>query len=172
MGDSSTVPIRPEESGDEAAIATVLRRAFERDDEARLVDALRCGGEVELSLVAEANGQVVGHVLFSKLEILTPSGTVNALALAPLAVLPECQRQGIGSLLVRRGLALCTERGHSIVTVLGDPAYYQRFAFSAESAKNLHSPYSGDHYMALELRTGALAGLMGEVRYSAPFECL
>src|SRR6476646_8630822 len=116
--------IRPETSADHDAIRHVNRLAFGQGDEARLVDALRDGGYVRVSLVAEAESRVVGHVLFSDLPILTDDGTVAALALAPMAVLPEYQRRGIGSALVRRGLAACRDRGHRIVVVLGHPDFY------------------------------------------------
>ena len=99
--------IRPETSADHEAIRHVNRLAFGQDAEARLVDALRDGGYVRASLVAEKDEQVVGHILFSHLPIVTEAGIVPALALAPMAVLPECQNQGIGSTLVHRGLQAC-----------------------------------------------------------------
>src|SRR4051812_49361695 len=122
-----------------------------------------------LSLVAEQAGAVVGHLLFSRLPIETSSGTVEALALAPMAVLPGHQRQGIGSQLIRDGLAVCRERGHRIVVVLGHAGYYPRFGFAAALAERLRSPFPGPHFMALELVPGALAGVEGEVRYPPPF---
>src|SRR5205823_10756103 len=121
--------IRSETSADYEAIRHVNHLAFGQEDEARLVDALREGGYVRASLVAEQAGQVVGHILFSDLPILTAAGTVSALALAPLAVLPEFQNQGIGSALIRRGLAVCQEQGHQIVVVVGHPPFYPRFGF-------------------------------------------
>jgi putative acetyltransferase len=163
--------IRPEASADQEAIRHVNRLAFGQDAEARLVDALRDGGYVRVSLVAEQNGQVVGHVLFSDLPIVTNAGTVPALALAPMAVLPECQNQGIGSGLVRRGLEVCQEQGHRIVVVVGHPHFYQRFGFSSKLAAYLESPYSGrESFMAVELAPGALDGVMGRVQYPSPFE--
>ena len=121
------------------------------------------------SLVAEEGGRVVGHILFSDLPIVTADGTVEALALAPLAVLPSHQRRGIGSLLVREGLRACREAGHRIVVVLGHPEFYPRFGFSAELAERLKSPFSGPAFMAAELVPGALEGVEGEVRYPPPF---
>jgi putative acetyltransferase len=163
------VEVRLERPGDHAAVREVNRLAFGRDEEALLVDALRAGGHVRLSLVAEDGGQVVGHVLFSDLPILTRQGTVHALALAPLAVTPARQRQGIGSLLVREGLRACAAAGQRIVVVLGHPAYYPRFGFSAALARPLKAPFSGDAFMAVELVPGALRGVAGEVRYPPPF---
>ena len=96
------VLIRPESVADHEAVRHVNRLAFGRDAEARLVDALRDGGYVRVSLVAEMEGQVVGHILFSDVPIITGAGTVPALALAPMAVMPEFQNQGIGSALVQQ----------------------------------------------------------------------
>lgn len=99
--------IRDETPADNEAVRSVNRLAFDQEAEARLVDALRNGGFARLSLVAEEEGQVVGHVFFSDLPITAEGGTVAALALAPMAVLPELQRQGVGSALVRRALDIC-----------------------------------------------------------------
>jgi putative acetyltransferase len=163
--------IRPETPADLDAIRRVNRRAFGQDAEARLVDALRAGGHVRLSLVAQQDGQVVGHILLGDLAIVTDAGTVPALALAPLAVLPEYQNQGIGSALTRRGLEVCTEEGHRIVVVLGHPHFYQRFGFSSKLAAPLDSPFSGrDSFLALELAPGALEGVSGRVVYPPPFK--
>lgn len=163
------IQIREEQVADRAAIFNVVQRAFEQDAEARLVDRLRDGGYARLSLVAEIAGQIVGHVLYSDLRIIGPSGTTPALALAPMAVVPERQSQGIGSALIRQSLELCRERGHKIVIVLGHQHYYPRFGFSAELAKPLESPYAGDSFMALELAPGALTDVQGRVEYAPPF---
>src|SRR5689334_17760531 len=165
-----SLTIREELDADRQAIRDVNRLAFGQDDEARLVDALRDGGFARVSLVAEVEGRVVGHILFSDLTILTDNGTVPALSLAPMAVLPEYQRKGIGSALVRKGLEACREQGHRIVVVLGHPEFYPRFGFSAKSAEPLSSPFGGrDSWMALELVADALAGVSGWVRYPPPF---
>ena len=105
----SSPVIRCETSADLDTIRHVNRLGFGQEAEARLVDALRDGGYVRVSLVAEQAGQIVGHVLFSALPIMTDTGTVTALALAPMAVLPEFQNQGIGSALARRGLEVCKD---------------------------------------------------------------
>src|SRR5204863_6721845 len=96
------------------AVRRVDRLACGGEDEARLVGALRTGGHSRVSLVAEGGGVVVGHTLFSEVPILTDGGTVPALSLAPMAVLPEFQRRGVGSALVREGLEVC-RAGHRIV---------------------------------------------------------
>jgi len=162
---------RQETSADHEAIRHVNNLAFGQDTEARLVDSLREGGYVRLSLVAEQAGQGVGHILFSDLPILTKAGTVPALAVAPMAVLPEFQNQGIGSALVRNGLDECQQQGHKIVVVLGHPHFYPRFGFSPKLAAHLESPFSGkDSFMALELAAWALMGVTGQVQYPPPFD--
>jgi putative acetyltransferase len=161
--------IRAEVVGDHEDIRRVNRLAFGQDAEGQLVDALRAGGLVRLSLVAELAGNVVGHILFSDLPIVTDSGTIAALSLAPMAVLPELQNQGIGSALVRRGVEECRRQGHRIVVVVGHADFYPRFGFSAQLARRFDSPYSGDSCMALELSPGALEGVRGRVEYPPPF---
>ncbi len=164
-----TLTVRAEAPEDRESIREVNGQAFGQEDEARLVDALREGGYTRLSLVAEEGGRVVGHILFSDLPIVTPAGTLHALALAPLAVLPAHQRQGIGSRLVSEGLRLCAQAGHRIVVVVGHPHYYPRFGFSAQLAARLTAPISGPAFMALELVPGALADVTGTVCYPPPF---
>ena len=125
------MPIRDEVEADHAAVARLHRLAFGGDAEARLVDALRRSDTVAVSLVAQSDDAViVGHVLLSRL--VSPPG---ALGLAPLAVLPDRQRRGVGSALVRAALARAREGGWAAAFVLGDPAYYGRFGFSAEAAR-------------------------------------
>jgi putative acetyltransferase len=162
--------IRTETPADHKAIRNVISVAFGRDDEALIADALRAGGYVRASLVAEVERLVVGHILFSDLPIVCEMGPLPALALAPIAVLPEYQRRGIGSKLIRRGLDACREHGHRLVVVLGDPSFYRRFGFSSELARQLDSPFSGKaSFMAMELVKGALNGVSGRVEYSPPF---
>jgi putative acetyltransferase len=164
------VLIRAETTADHEAIRHVNRLAFGQDAEAHLVDALRDGGYVRASLVAEQDGQIVGHILFSALPITAEAKTVSALALAPMAVLPVYQHRGIGSALVLRGLEMCRDHGQRIVIVLGYPAYYPRFGFSAKLAEPLSSPFGGgETWMAAELVPGALAGVVGQVQYPPPF---
>ena len=165
--------IRPESPGDYPAIFEVNRLAFGQDAEANLVDGLRAGGFVRLSLVAEVGGQIVGHILFSAVTIHTETGVIEYLALAPMAVLPMHQRRGIGTKLVEEGLRLCQEAGHKIVLVLGHPAFYPRFGFSPRLAEPLTSPFGGgEAWMAVELVPGASAGVVGRVEYPPPFSSL
>jgi putative acetyltransferase len=171
----SFVTIRAETSTDIPAIYFVNRTAFDgRDAEPRLVDDIRLSDNFipELSLVATVDGQVVGHILFSRIHIQTETGPVPALSLAPMAVLPDYQNRGIGSALVRSGLEQCRRLGHAIVVVLGHPAYYPRFGFTAQAAKDLECPYGdvGAAWMALELLPGALDGVRGRVVYPPAFD--
>ena len=162
--------IRLETPADHDAIRQVNRLAFGQEDEGRLVDALREQGHARLSLVADDDHQIIGHVLFSSLPIHTSDGVVSALALAPMAVIPSRQRQGFGTALLRRGLRFCKEQGHRIVIVVGHIDYYPRFGFSPKLAEPLTCPYSGPALMALELVPGALKGVIGELMYPLPFQ--
>lgn len=162
------IAIRPESPDDREAVRAVNRRAFGGDEEADLVERLHADGLVIASLVAVAGDEVVGHILFSTLPIDLPAGKIRAAALAPMSVLPSHQRRGIGSALVRAGLAACRDAGIEAVVVLGHPEYYPRFGFSAALAQALHAPFSGPALMALELRPGALA-VGGRVEYPKAF---
>jgi len=162
--------VRCEEGRDWSSIYTVNEAAFGRADEANLVADLRRDGVVLASLVAEINEQLVGHILFSRMSIETANGVIPAAALAPLAIVPEYQRQGVGGRLIRDGLDLLRKRGESIVIVLGHPDYYPRFGFSPERARLLESPFPPEAFMAMELTAGALDGIKGKVKYPAAFE--
>lgn len=165
-----SVLIRLERVSDHDDICNVSRAAFGGSAEAGLVDELRVGGFVCVSLVAELDDKVVGYVLFSRVTINTDSGKVDAIALAPMAVLPEYQRQRIGSKLLSVGLVACRAQEHKIVVVLGHPEFYSRFGFSSDLASGLESPFGGgDAWMALELVPGALKNVTGVMEYSAPF---
>ncbi len=164
-----SITIREEMPADYTQIHSVNTLAFSQSAEADLVDTLRTAGYVRLSLVALCEEQVVGHILFSDLPITTDQGVIPAVALAPMAVLPKFQRQGIGSQLVRSGLDICRDRGHQAAIVLGHPQYYPRFGFSADLAKAISAPFSGDAFMAAELQPQALQNIRGSVTYPPPF---
>lgn len=167
--------IRPETPADVDAVYTVNKQAFDgREAEPRLVDAIRKSDDFipELSLVAVESDHIIGHILFSRIYIQSENEQLPALALAPMAVLPEYQKQGIGSALVRRGLEECKRLGYAIVIVLGHPAYYPRFGFAPELAKSLQCPFGdcGNAWMALELIPGALDRVHGKVIYPRVFD--
>jgi putative acetyltransferase len=157
------------ETEERSAVHSLNEAAFGRPDEADLVDRLRAEGAVLVSLVATLGERIVGHILFSRMWIETAGGSISAVALAPVAVLPEHQRQGIGGRLIRHGLDLLRGRGERIVIVVGHPEYYPCFGFSSEKARSLASPFPADAFMAMELKPGALDGIRGEVRYPAAF---
>jgi putative acetyltransferase len=160
--------IREERPSDVPHIRAVNTAAFGRSEEADLVDRLRADGEFVLSLVAEDAAGIQGHILFTRLSVVSAGTAIPAVALAPVAVLPERQKRGIGSALIREGLSRCQARGHSLCVVLGHADYYPRFGFSAELARRLEAPFSGPSFMALELKPGALAGV-ATVTYPAAF---
>ena len=155
----SDVTIRSERPTDRAAVFQVNRLAFGREDEGKLVDAIRSGTAPRLSLVAEQGGIIVGHIFFSPVTIPGARGTVAACGLGPMAVLPTHQRRGIGTALVRAGLDAARAAGHDAVVVMGHPEYYPRFGFVPAHAKGLTCEFGAppEAFMVLELRAGALA---------------
>jgi putative acetyltransferase len=147
--------IRHAAAGDHAAIDDVLRAAFGRGDEAQLTRRLRADDDVLFELVAVEAGQVVGHILMSR---LWADRAALYAALAPLSVAPERQRGGLGAALVNASLEAARDVGCHGVLVLGDPAYYGRFGFSADHAKGVQSPFSGlAAFQALPLEEFAFA---------------
>jgi putative acetyltransferase len=165
-----TPSIRPEGPADSAAIGRVLEASFTAAAEARLVDLLRTGGHLLISLVAEDDEAVVGYIAFSPVQIEGEALEGIGLGLAPLAVLPEYQRRGIGDRLVREGLAACRRAGYGFVVVLGEPAYYRRFGFDRADRRGLGNEYGADEaFMVLEFREGAIPGRGGVVRFGPEF---
>jgi putative acetyltransferase len=158
-----------ESAEERAAIRAINQAAFGGQEEADLVDKLRAGGDALLSLVATSQTRLVGHLLFSRMWIETADGLLAAVALAPVAVLPEHQRQGVGGRLIRKGLDMLRARSETIVIVVGHADYYPLFGFSAEKARPLASPFPADVFMAMELRPGALESVRGKVKYPAAF---
>ena len=165
------VIIRYEIPEDFAAVYEVNRRAFGRENEARLVEALRREGDA-ISLVAEVEGRVIGHILFSPIRIEAQDGTAAAMSLAPMAVLPEFQNRGAGSALVRGGLEECRRQGHEIVIVLGHANFYPRFGFSPARPMGIEPPFQApdEAWMALALQPGGLEGVRGVVKYPPAFD--
>jgi putative acetyltransferase len=147
--------VRPATPADYAAIRRVEAAAFERDDEAGMVEAVRAEGAVLVELVEDLDGEIVGHILFSR---MTTKPARFVAGLAPVAVSPAAQSRGIGAALCRAGIEALKGMGVEAVVVLGHPDYYPRFGFSTAAAGVLTSPYSGSPaFMALELLPGALA---------------
>jgi len=168
---SASVQIRDERPSDEDTIRRIHRDAFGGDVEVRLVDLLRENNKALISLVAVIGGDVVGHILFSSVTIGGAALNGRAIGLAPVAVLPDFQRKGIGSKLIHEGLDRCKRVGYGVVVVLGDPAYYSRFGFRAANAFGLENEYGvGDEFMVLELTEGSLEEVSGLVRYAPEFK--
>jgi putative acetyltransferase len=162
--------IRSERTDDHAAVRALNKSAFESPLESRLVDALREQADPTISLVAENEGVIVGHIMFSP---VTHAGDpeLKVIGLAPMAVSPDRQRQGIGSRLVEAGLAQCRELGFAAVIVLGHPEYYPRFGFRPSTEFGIVSKYEvpAEVFMALELQSGALTDKKGRVEYHPAF---
>ena len=162
--------IRRERPEDRGGVHRVNRMAFETAVEADLVDALRAAASPLVSLVADEDGTVVGHVLFTPVT-LSADADLRIMGLAPMAVDPGHQRSGIGSALVRAGLEACRELNAAAVVVLGHAEYYPRFGFAPASRFGLVSEYDvpDDVFMALELIEGALRNKAGTIRYHPAF---
>ncbi|ABF42954.1 GCN5-related N-acetyltransferase [Candidatus Koribacter versatilis Ellin345] len=155
--------IRDEDPRDWNAVFQVITSAFGHSAEAMLVDALRKEGDSVISLVAEQDGQIVGHVLLSKM-----SAPFAALALAPVAVVPSRQRNGVGAALIRCVVERARSEGWDAIFVLGDPSYYQRFGFDKGAAAGFTSIYAGPHFMMLQL-SPSLGATSGELRHARAF---
>lgn len=168
--------IRPEVLVDAVAVARVNDEAFGGPAESGLVAALRRNGHATISLVAVVGDDVVGHVLFSPVTVETsgPEPPIAALGLAPMSVLPEWHRRGVGSRLVTAGLDEAARRGCELVVVLGHPDYYPRFGFSPAATLGLRSEYQvpDELFMARELVPGVVGGRIGVVRYGPEFDDL
>jgi putative acetyltransferase len=163
--------IRAERPEDAAAIRRVNELAFGQPAEADLVERLRHACDAGLSLVADDDG-IVGHILFTPVTVEGTAGGVVGMGLAPMAVLPDSQRRGVGSELVRRGLDILRERGCSFVVVVGHPEYYPRFGFEPASKHRLVSQWDGvpdPAFMVLVLNADRMAGVSGVAKYRDEF---
>jgi putative acetyltransferase len=170
--------IRQENPGDYSGIREINLMAFDTgENEARLVELIRESEQFvpELSLVAvKDDGEVIGHILFSIIHLVTKQGTVPTLGLAPMAVRPDYQNSGIGSDLVSEGLRTCKALGYYHIFVLGHPNFYPRFGFSPASQFGIDSPFPvpDEVFMALELKNGSLSGLQGKIEYPPAFNAV
>lgn len=162
----SAVVIRPVVSGDHAAIRSLVVEAFGQPGEADLVDRLRADGDVVLELVAEREGEIRGHVVFSRLD----AGGHAAVALAPLSVAPAHQRTGLGAALVEDAHRRLAADGERLAVVLGEPDYYGRFGYRHEDAAGFDSEYQCDALQALVLGDGAPRS--GRLVYARAFSAL
>lgn len=137
------IQIRNEEATDLEQVGAVVKAAFPTDSESRLVDLLRTNDKAVVSLVAVADHEVLGHILFSPVTT-APPGDAKGIGLAPVAVRPDAQSRGIGSQLIREGLRRCRELGFDYCVVLGGPEYYHRFGFEKASQFGIQNEYGVD----------------------------
>ncbi len=166
--------IRDEKPEDHLAIHAVHTAAFGRAQEGDLVDALRRNNALTISLVAVKDGGIVGHIALSPVMITSDTVTIEALGLAPMAVLPAYQRRGIGSQLVAAGLAACRTTPYGIVVVLGHPHYYPRFGFTTAKPHGIVWEHDApeEAFMVCEVKEGALGQVQGVVQYRPEFEAV
>jgi len=166
--------IRREEESDRQRILDITGQAFEKDEEPELVRRIWESNDFipELSLVAVDNDELVGHLIFTAMTIQTDDEDIPALCLGPVSVVPERQRQGIGSELIRHGMAECQRLGHHIIVLLGHPEYYPRFGFRPAGERGLSVDFEAppEAFMVYEGISGALDGVTGEVVFSSVFD--
>lgn len=167
----SELLIRAETPADAAGVRRVNEQAFGRREEADLVERLHARGKVLVALVAEQDGAIVGHILFSPVTIEGAARVCTALALAPMAVLPSHQHRGIGRRLVEEGIMACKERGHARIVVVGHPQYYPWFGFGPASRYGLRCEYNApdEAFMALALDPEAFRDCAGLVKFAPEF---
>ena len=164
------IEIRDELPDDDAAVRAVHVLAFGGEAEAHLVELLRNGKQAPIALVATTGGQVIGHLMFSPITVADAFEDFRGIALAPVAILPEFQNQGIGSKLIRNGLEACRRAGYDAVVVLGHTTYYPRFGFSRAADYGLTNEYDAQEaFMVMELRPGTLERIGGLVKYMPAF---
>jgi len=168
---STVLTVRPETPEDIDSIRHVNEQAFGQEAEAEIVDKLRNRAALTVSLVAVQKNEIVGHIAFSPAAIESESLSFEAVVLAPMAVLPAYQKQGIGGQLVRAGLEECRGLGYEVVVVLGHPTYYPRFGFVPAKPKGITCEFEvpEEAFMVLELREGALTERSGMVKFQPEF---
>jgi putative acetyltransferase len=167
------IEVREERQEDIGAVREVNKCAFGQTAEASIVDALRENCPGLLSLVAIDNGRIVGHILFSPVVIECEGRNLTGMGLAPMAVLPECQRRGVGSALVNTGVGMLKERRCPFVIVLGHAGYYPRFGFEPASHYAIRSQWEGipdEAFMVLMLDRTAMQNVSGIARYRAELD--
>ncbi len=164
--------IRRERPGDETHIHEVNYRAFERKEEAEVVDVLRNSCPEGVSLVAEEDGKIVGHILFTPATIEGEGKSIVGTGLGPVAVLPECQRRGIGSALIREGLEKMKSAGEPFVILVGHPSYYPRFGFERASKYGIRCEYEAvpdEAFMIVVFDEKKIKGINGVARERPEF---
>ncbi|MFC7682136.1 GNAT family N-acetyltransferase [Paenibacillus sp. GCM10028914] len=166
--------IRTEQVQDYSQVDKLLRNAFNGDEEVHIVERIRAQGDYEpnLSLVADNDGAITGHIMFSYAQLIDGQKSYKVAGLAPLAVDPSYQRKGIGSALIHEGLERCRQFDIPLVFLIGHPEYYSRFDFVKAvdygfELKQFEVP--DEVFMVYEVQAGALNRYKGELRYSKAF---
>jgi putative acetyltransferase len=171
---SDEIGIHAATAADAEAIDTLIRAAFAGTDfghqgEAELVRMIEAEGDALVSLVAERDGAIIGHVLFSRMDVEADGAALSGAGLAPVSVAPSSQGQGIGDALIRAGLEALRRQGVAISFVLGHEGYYPRFGYSPDLAARFASPFAGPHFMAMMLDSDAAWPLGGRADYAPAF---
>jgi len=173
---TNKITLRQETKDDFREVFELNHIAFGQENEAKLVDALRKNQTAyipELSIVATEKNKIVGHILFTKINIKDDIGNLNeSLGLAPMAVRPELQKSGIGGQLIKKGFEVAKELGFKSVIVLGHEHYYPRFGFQPADKWKIKAPFEvpSNVFMAIELVTDGLRDISGTVVYPKEFE--
>jgi putative acetyltransferase len=166
--------IRQEKATDYLEIRRVNDLAFGQPNEGLLVDKLRMNPDFidKLSIVADSNNKIIGHILFFPIKIRNGTTMYDSLALAPMSVLPKYQHQGIGGQLINKGIETAKRLGFKSVIVLGHKNYYPRFGFASTSKWDINPPFDlpDDVFMAIELVPDGLKHVSGIVQYPKEFE--
>ena len=167
------IEIRFERPEDIDEVRLLNTKAFGQPIEGRIVDKLRKSCKRILSLVAISNNEIIGHIMFSPVTIESQEGVIEGMGLAPMAVLPELQNQGIGSKLIEEGLRIIRNTSCPFVVVLGHETYYPRFGFQRASNYGLKSQWEGipdEAFMVMILHNSVMKGVSGIVRYRNEFD--
>ena len=164
------IAIRPATGHDVAAIDALLRTSFARLEEANLVRDLCIAGDMVLMFTArdEDTGALAGAIAFSRMDVSVAGKPISAVALAPIAVAPAYRDQGVAEALIQAGIDRLEQEGVVLCFALGEPAFYARFGFDADFARNFTSPYAGDYLMALPLQGGLMPCGVREHAHHAP----
>jgi putative acetyltransferase len=166
------IRIRQEIEEDYKRVYEINEMAFGQENESKLIEKIRKGPNFvpELSLVAEKDNTIVGHILFSKIKIVGES-EYETLMLAPLAVVPELQKQGIGGKLIKKGIENAIELGFESIIVVGHKDYYPKFGFQKASKWGIQSSIEvpDEAFMAIELTEKALENRAGVVQFPQEF---
>lgn len=160
------------ERNESVIVRAIHKAAFATDAEARLIDRLHTDGDICLSLIAEEEGEAVGNAILSAMNVEADGKPFQAAALGPIGVLPEHQKQGVGSALMTAAVDWARKEGFAAMFLLGDPRFYARFGFSIEAARPFASPYAGPHWQALILDERFMLPKSGRADYARAFAAI